>query len=185
MEQKLSIDVTCETQEIAAKYEELSRKMLNDKEFQEALKLCKSDREIYDLYTKHGYTDLSFEDFSKEFSSIMEQMLGSNDASTMELTTEELENVVGGFNFFRFITSTVSVIPIAGPLISGVAKAVKAGIDGKGLEGITLEVAKGLGTAMVDAVVTIGTAGAGTAVTMGAKVAMGAVKAGLGEAEIL
>ena len=103
MEQKLSIDVTCETQEIAAKYEELSRKMLNDKEFQEALKLCKSDREIYDLYTKHGYTDLSFEDFSKEFSSIMEQMLGSNDASTMELTTEELENVVGGFNFFRFI----------------------------------------------------------------------------------
>ena len=38
MENKLHFDVTCQSQEIAAKYEELARKMLNDKEFYEALK---------------------------------------------------------------------------------------------------------------------------------------------------
>ena len=99
-----------------------------------------------------------------------------------ELTMEELEGVVGGFSFFNLFTSVISVIPIAGPIISGVAKAVKAGVDGKGFSGVVLELAEGAGLAMVDAVVTIATAGVGTGVATGIRLGMAGIKFGLTEA---
>ncbi len=182
MENKLHFDVTCQSQEIAAKYEELARKMLNDKEFHEALKNCKSEREIYDLYVKHGYTDLPYEEFAKQLGDTLHQIQSTNLVGNAELTMEELEGVVGGFSFFNFFTSVISVIPIAGPIISGVAKAVKAGVDGKGFSGVVLELAEGAGLAMVDAVVTIATAGAGTTVATGIRLGMAGIKFGLTEA---
>ena len=182
MENKLHFDIICENQEIAAKYEELARKMLEDKEFHEALKDCKSEREIYDLYVKHGYTDLPYEDFIKQLSDTMLQIKNTNLVGSQELTMEELEGVVGGFSFFNLITNVVSVIPIASPILSGVAKAVKAGIDGEGFSGVVLEIAKVAGMAMADAVVTIATAGAGTALVAGMNLGMAAVKFGINEA---
>lgn len=181
MKNKLHFDVTCQSQEIAAKYEELARKMINDKEFHEALKNCNSEKEIYDLYVKHGYTDLPYEDFVKQLGDTMLQLKNTNLVGNTELTIEELEGVVGGFNFVNFFASAASVIPIAGPIIGGVAKAIKAGVDGQGACGVVLQLAEGLGLAMVDSVVTISTAGLGTAATTFIKLGMAGIKAGITE----
>ncbi|MBR4386261.1 MAG: hypothetical protein IKP51_07045 [Treponema sp.] len=182
MENTFTVQVTCKDEELAARYEALAKKMASDADFNAQLPKCKSEEELYNLYLSHGYTDLSFEDFVEQLGYTVEQINSAAGCESMELTECELENVVGGFSFFKFATSVVSVIPIAGPIISGVAKAVKAGIDGEGASGIVLELAKGAGLAMVDAVVTIATAGVGSGVSMGIKVGMGAIKAGINEA---
>lgn len=183
MENKLHFNVTCQTQEIAARYEELARKMLNDEAFHDALKLCKSGKDIYATYKDFGYTDLEFEDFVIQLSDVMMQIKETDVIEgTSELTMEELEEVVGGFSFFNFFTSVISIIPIAGPIISGVARAIKAGIDGQGFSGVVLELAKGAGMAMVDAIVTISTAGVGTGAATAIKLGMSAVKFGINEA---
>ena len=170
-EKKITVQVTCKDEATTEKYKVLAEKMAKDTDFAERIKICKSDRDIYDLYAEKGYTDLNFEDFITQLGTDLEQLRGQ--MNKFELSEEELDAVVGGFSFFSMFTTAISVIPIAGPVISGVAKAIKAGVEGKGVEAIVLDVAIGLGTAMVDAVVVIGTAGMGTAATTAFKVGMG------------
>ena len=181
---KITVDVTCQDQATAENYKALAQKMVNDKEFTEKLKTCHSMTEVYELYKESGYTDLPYEEFKEAFEKSVAECHEAIKNGEMALTEEELESIVGGFSFFKFCTSVVNVIPIAGPIIAGAAKAIKAVCDGKGASGAVLEMAKGLGTAMVDAVVTIGTAGVGTGIATGIKIGMTAVKVGLDQADI-
>lgn len=186
MSNAMTIAITCKDEATKERYTTLAAKMEDDSEFKAGLNLCKTEKEIFDLYAKHGYTDLDFETFKVEFKSLIDSIIKVQPAGTFELTEDELENVVGGFDFFRFFTSVISAVPIAGPLIAGVAKAVKAGIEGKGAAEVVKQMAVGVGLALVDTVVTIATAGAGAALTTGVKTGIqlgfGAVKAGLNEA---
>jgi len=182
MNNAMTISVTCKDEETKAKYEVLAAKMKEDTEFQAGLNLCKNDKDVYDLYVKHGYTDLCFEDFCVEFKETIDGIVNVQSEGTFELTEAELDNVVGGFSWFKFLTSVVSVIPIAGPLIAGVAKAVKAGIEGKGMAEVVKQVAVGVGLALVDTAVMIGTGGVGSGAAMAIKVGMAGVKAGLNSA---
>ncbi len=174
---KISVQVTCNDQATAENYKVLAEKMTNDSGFTKKLEKCRSMSEVYNLYKESGYTDLSYEEFSKAFEKTVKQCKEVLATGNMELSENELEEVVGGFDFFKLGTSLVNTFPIIGPIVSGTVKAIKAVCDGKGASGAVLEMAKGLGTAMADAVVTIGTAGVGTVVSS-------AVKVGLDQADI-
>ena len=182
MTNAMTISVTCKDEATKARYTALAAKMDADSEFKAALNQCKTEQEIYNAYNDRGYTDLDFGTFKTEFKKMIDDIVNVQQPGTFELTENELENVVGGFSFFKAITSFVSVIPVAGPLIAGVAKAVKAGIEGKGIEEVVKQAAVGVGLALVDAVVTISTAGVGTAAVTGIKLGMQAVKVGLNAA---
>lgn len=175
------VQVTAKDESTAKRYAELAQKMAGDEKFLNAVRFCQSERDLYDVYVKYGYTDLPFGEFSEQLGGALRQIQGvAGDGA--ELSEEELENVVGGFDFFKFCTTVVSVVPVVGPVVSGVAKAVKAGIEGKGVEAIVLECAKGAGLAMVDGVALLATGGMSAGVQMGVKIGLGAVKAGLNEA---
>lgn len=180
-DREYTLQVTARDEETARRYAELARKMAGDEQFNSAVKFCRSERDLYDTYVKFGYTDLPFEEFSEQLGGTLRQIKGTIESGG-ELSDEELENVVGGFGWFSFITSVVSSIPVAGPVISGVAKAVKAGIEGKGVESIVLECAKGVGLAMVDGVAMIATGGMSVGVKMAVGVGLAAVKTGIKEA---
>lgn len=181
----MTISVTCKDEATKARYMTLAAKMEADSEFKAALNQCKTEQSIFDLYKKHGYTDLSFETFKVEFRDMINGIVNAQPAGTFELSEDDLENVVGGFDLFRFFTAAISAVPIAGPIIAGVAKAIKAGVTGQGAAEVVKQLGVGLGLAMVDAVVTIATMGAGNVVTTALKaglIATGAIKAGLNEA---
>ena len=178
---KMTISVTCETDEIAKKYEVLARKMANDEEFNNSLKNCKSEREVYNLYVQHGYTDLSFEEFSAQLGDTLSQINQTIGNKTTELSSEELESVVGGYNFFRVFTSILSAVPIAGPILSGVAKAIKAGVDGKGAEGVILNIGVGIAGSLFDTAIAIATGGAGEVAKAAFKVGAAGFKASVNE----
>ena len=185
MTNAMTISVTCKDEAAKERYTALATKMKDDSEFKAALNQCKTDQEIYDAYKDRGYTDMDFETFKVEFKKMIDDIVSVQKEGSFELSENELENVVGGFSFFRAFTGVVSALPIAGPLISGVAKAVKAGIEGKGIEEIVKQAAVGVGLALVDSVVTISTMGTGAvvagAVRTGMALGMGAIKTGLQE----
>ena len=177
---ELLVEVNCTDEALAERYNKLANQMANDKDFTERLKDCKSEQALYDLYVEKGYTDLPYDDFLKQLGQDLEKLHGQMEE--FDLTEDELEGIAGGFNAFRFATTVVSCIPIAGPIIAGVAKSVKAGLEGKGSEAVTLEAAKATGLALVDAIVTIS---AGSLKGRGKWALMfgsAAIKAGLNEA---
>ena len=174
---KLEITVTCKDESTVKKYSELAQKMANDTALVENAKKCANMKELYELYKKNGYTDLSFEDFAETFKRDFSNLGFMNPNEMRELSDDDLENIAGG-GWFSVICATVSFIPIAGPLISGVAKAVKAGIEGKGIGEIVKHTALGVTGALFDTVVTIGTAGVGTGATIAIKAGIGALKSG-------
>ncbi len=176
-EKKITVQVTCKDEATAQKYRLLAEKMATDKDFLERLQTCGTERQIYDLYKEKGYTDLSYEDFIMQLGDQLEQI--HKQMGTFELSMEELESVVGGFSLFTFITSALSCVPVAGPIISGVAKAIKAGIDGKGIEQIVLDCAIGAGLAMFDAVIMIGTAGMGAGAATAINIGVCTMKTGV------
>lgn len=186
MNKEMTISVTCKDDATKERYMALAAKMEADTEFKSGLNMCKSDKDVYDLYSKHGYTDMDFETFKVEFKNIIDGVVNIHQEGNVKLSEDDLDNVVGGFDAFKFFTGTFNVLPILGPLISGTAKAIKAGIDGQGAAGVIKNLGVGLGVAMVDAVTVIGTAGLGAGVSMGVKagimVGESAIKSGLNEA---
>lgn len=176
-ENKITVQVTCQDDATANRYRVLAERMATDKNFLERLQTCSTERQIYDLYNEKGYTDLGFEDFLNQLGDQLEQI--QNQMGSFQLSMEELDNVVGGFSLFSFITAALSCIPVAGPIISGVAKAVKDGIDGKGIEEIVLDCAIGTGLAMFDAVILIGTAGIGTGAATAINIGVCTMKTGV------
>lgn len=112
-------------------YVELYKKMQNDKDFNETLKTAKSGREIYDIYTKFGYTDLSYEEFSKtckeKITALAEHYQKQNPSDAEKLSTEDLDTVVGGASSdWNTVINFVSAIPFLGPILSG---GIKVGLD--------------------------------------------------------
>ncbi len=174
-EKKIEMTVTCKDHETAVKYKELVEKMAKDKVFIEKIKECKDMKELYNLYKKYGYTDLDFEGFSKQLKTDVTNLGLIDSNKVTELTDQDLENIAGGFSFIKALCTIVSAVPIVGPVISGAVKAVQAGID-KGACAAVLEVGKGLGLGMVDAVAFIATAGASTAGSVGVKVGLAGIK---------
>ena len=174
----LTVKVTCESNEVQARYEVLAKKMIDDSEFKAKLNQCKTEESIYGLYKDFGYTDLSFEDFKVQFKDQIASIVTVLPKETFELTEDELDNVVGGNFFFDAFIGIVNLIPVAGPIIAGVAKAVKAGIEGQGIDKIVANVGVGLLIGAFDAIVTISTLGTGNALTTGAKIALGAAAVG-------
>ena len=179
---EFTVEVNCTDEALAERYNELAGKMADDKDFTDRLKECKSEEAVYELYKEKGYTDLPYEEFLKQLSTDLQKLHSQMDE--FDLTEEELEGVSGGFNAFRFATTVVSCIPIAGPIIAGVAKSVKAGIDGKGTEGVTLEMAKATGLSLVDAIVMISGSSLKGKGKWGLMLGSAAMKAGLNEAEL-
>ena len=121
-------------------YDALSEKMKNDKEFLEKVKACKSEHQIYETYKEAGYTDVGFEEFSEAFKGVSRILDTINDlkaekegktaTATAQLTDEQLDSVVGGFDLFKFFVGITDFIPIIGPMVSDTIKAVKAFTDG-------------------------------------------------------
>ncbi len=124
-------------------YGALSEKMKNDTEFLDKVKACKTEYEIYDTYKEAGYTDVSFEEFSSAFKDIAKIMAVANEVKTekegketKELSEEQLDAVVGGFDLFKFFVGITDFIPVIGPLVSDSIKAVKAFANGNIKEGL-------------------------------------------------
>lgn len=138
-------------------YTALYKKMLTDDEFLTKVDTLKTKDEIYDAYKTYGYTDMNYDDFMKEFSDKLNGIIKAYKEKTQnsrQLSDEELDEIVGGFEWFNFIASIVSLIPAVGPLISGVAKAIYDGVNGKGFEKIFMDVAIGYGGGLMDGIVT-------------------------------
>lgn len=125
MEKKENVlSVICETEEIAKHYNELAIKMSADKVFIENCNSCSSLQELYRVYKDFGYTDMEFEDFEKVAGEDFQHFAEAN-AEGKELTTEELESVVGGINLMKYVKSAINCIPVLGPYITGSAKEVE------------------------------------------------------------
>jgi len=101
-----------------------------------------------------------------------------------ELSDEALETVVGGkdSSFFNVFTSAVSVIPVGGPIVSAIAKAIKAGTGDGDVNDVFLNLAVGAGLAMFDSVSVIATMGAGATFRYGVNFALGLGKGCLNKA---
>lgn len=127
-------------------YDALSEKMKNDTEFLAKVKTCKTEHQIYDTYKEAGYTDVGFEEFSTAFkdlskilsviNEVKEEKEGTSQNTATELSDEQLDSVIGGFDLFKFFVGITDFIPFVGPLVSDSIKAVKAFASGNIKEGL-------------------------------------------------
>jgi len=178
MNKNFTVQVKCQDEGTRAKYTALAAQMVNDEDFKSRLNFCKNEEGVYDLYKEKGYTDLSFTDFAEQFRDTLNQLFNVENSGSFELSEDELEDVVGGFDFFKFATAFVSAVPVVGPIIAGTAKAIKAGLEGKGIEEIVKQAAVGVGLAMIDGVVCLATMGTAPLITGTAKIALNVGMAG-------
>lgn len=118
-----------------AEFDRLSEKMAKDEAFKKALFECHTEKEVFDLYKKNGYTDLEFPDFVIKFK---DQVVTALQQSG-ELSEEELQMVVGGSffgdigNFFKKAASAVydnvikPVVGAVGSVVSTVGNVLTGG----------------------------------------------------------
>lgn len=131
------LNVSCETEEIANRYKDLAIKMSTDETFMKNCMACNSVQELYQVYKDSGYTDMEFEDFEKNATKDF-QIFEKYTEENKELSSEELESVVGGINFKEKIKSAINFIPVLGPYLTGTAKEktddeLLEGLSGKAL----------------------------------------------------
>ena len=118
-----------------AEFDRLSEKMAKDEAFKKALFECDTEKEIFDLYKKNGYTDLEFPEFVIKFK---DQMVTALQQSG-ELSEEELQMVVGGgffgdlWNGIKKVASAVydtvikPVVGAVGSVVSTVGNVLTGG----------------------------------------------------------
>lgn len=142
--------VICETQEAAERYQELATKMLTDTAFLEKCKTCKTSEELYQTYKDFGYTDMEFEDFEKAAGDTFQFFVDGNNDSR-ELSSEELEAVVGGIRLVELAASVISYIPVAGPFMASAVKCYD-GAENRTMrkQEAYLELTKGVAGSIVD-----------------------------------
>lgn len=148
---KNTMYVACETEEIAKRYQELATKMITDTVFLEKCKTCKTSEEMYQVYKDFGYTDLEYEEFEKVAGDTFQTLIEYNKEGR-ELTTEELESVVGGIRLINLIANAIEFVPVAGPFIAGCVRCYDDMSDG-GMDGIhngLLELMRGAGGSILD-----------------------------------
>jgi hypothetical protein len=124
MKKEMKMSVYFEDEKSALEFKGLSEKMSKDKDFQEKLKNCNSEKTAYDLYKDKGYTDLSFEDFCKKFDELVD-----GQGESKQLNMEELGAVVGGSGakrkFGTFLKYLGVAVPVVGGLISEAGEAME------------------------------------------------------------
>jgi len=129
----ISINITCQDEQVKEKFTAISAKMNDDSTFINELKFCEDDRSIYELYKKYGYTDLPFDDFIVQFKDTVDAVNDSQSEEAFELSEEELENVVGGISFYKYFMAAISALPVTGPFMAGISKAYSLGRQGENL----------------------------------------------------
>lgn len=177
---KNTMYVACETEEIAKRYQELATKMVTDTVFLEKCKTCKTSEEMYQVYKDFGYTDLDYEEFEKVAGDTFQTLIEYSKEGR-ELTTEELESVVGGIRLINVIANAIEFIPVAGPFIAGCVRCYDDISKGRGIDGINngiLELARGVGGSIVDLATGFMSGGASWYVKLGWAACNTTVKAG-------
>ena len=110
----------------------LSNKMAEDKEFQDELNKVESIKQMYDVYTKYGYTDQPYETFEQFFNILLTNQMQTNQVQTnnpQELSDEELETVAAAGLFsklFKYVKKAISYVPVVGPCVNTVIDAAES-----------------------------------------------------------
>lgn len=110
-------------------FKDLWVKMACDKEFLAAAKTAKNEHDLYDIYKKYNYTNVEFDEFMKILGSRVENVYKTY-SDPKKLTEEELEQVVGGFNIFRFFMGLIDAVPVFGPIVATAMKGVADAVQG-------------------------------------------------------
>lgn len=109
--------------------------MTEDTDFLDKCKTCKNIKELYLAYKEFGYTDLDYSDFEPQFNQLFNDF-PLTEKENHELTTEDLEKVVGGFgdfNPFGTVKGLIPIFPVIGPIVKGTTRIIKATTGGSGI----------------------------------------------------
>lgn len=162
-------------------YKALYKKMLNDEEFFKRIEPLTDKKDIYLAYKEFGYTDMEYDDFIVEFDSRTGRIIEECNkrlSEKKELSDEELDHIVGGVDLFQLITGIVAFVPGVGPVLSGLARGIKEGINGNDKKA-GIDILTGFACGLIDGVVPV--FGAGAAFKEVGKIALGV---GLGAAKV-